>query len=105
MLTALSAMAHETRLEIVRLLVPCKGDGLPAGVLADRLGVSPSGLTFHLNALEQAGLVSSQRKGRQVIYSTRTDTLGGVIGYLLNDCCGRDPEVCAKSEMTDFVLP
>ena len=97
-LTALSAMAHETRLEIVRLLVPCMSDGRPAGAIAEALGVSPSALTFHLNALEQAGLIGSQKQGRQVIYRIRKDTLGGTIGYLLADCCGSDPDICACAQ-------
>jgi len=104
-LTALSAMAHETRLEIVRLLVPCKGDGMAAGAIAESLGISPSGLTFHLNSLEQAGLIGSKRQGRQVIYATNTDRLGGVIAYLVDDCCGRDPEVCKRTELGRFTLP
>lgn len=97
-LTALSAMANETRLEIVRLLVPCLRDGMAAGALAEKLGISPSALTFHLNALEQAELIGSERRGRQMIYRISKQTLGGTIGYLLNDCCGADPDICACAQ-------
>ena len=97
-LTALSAMAHETRLEIVRLLVPRGQDGLPAGEIALRLKVSASALSFHLSALEQAGLVRSRRESRHVIYSADNRTLGRVIGYLLNDCCGAHPDICARCD-------
>ncbi|MHA6268079.1 metalloregulator ArsR/SmtB family transcription factor [uncultured Aliiroseovarius sp.] len=101
-LKSLSAMAHDTRLEIVRLLVPRGEEGLPAGSIADALGVSASGLSFHLSQLEAAGLVTSRRVSRQVIYATDRAALGGVIAYLLNDCCARDPDICA---CTDRVTP
>ena len=100
-LKALSAMAHDTRLEIVRLLVPCRGDGMPAGEIADQLGVSASALSFHLTALEQAGLVTSQRQSRKVIYKANHTCLGDVIGYLLNDCCGAHPEIRSCSHLTE----
>lgn len=62
--------------------------------------MSPSALTFHLNALEQAGgLIGSQKQGRQVIYRINKETLGGgTIGYLLADCCGSDPDICACAQ-------
>ena len=66
-LAALSALAHETRLEIVRLLVPRGPKGAPAGEIARGVQVSASRLSFHLRLLEQAGLVSARRDGRQVI--------------------------------------
>ncbi len=97
-LAALSAMAHDTRLEIVRLLVPRLPDGMAAGAISEALGIAPSALTFHLNALEQAGLVGSRKQGRQVIYRIRKETLGGTIGYLLSDCCGADPDICACAQ-------
>ncbi len=98
-LKALSAMAHDTRLEIVRLLVPRRADGMSAGKIAKLLGVSASALSFHLTALEQAGLVTSQRQSRQVIYRANHACLGDVIGYLLNDCCGADPDVRSCSDL------
>ena len=99
-LQALSALANATRLEIVRLLVPHGQEGLPAGEISKRLGVSASGLSFHLSALEQAGLLSSQKVSRRVIYRADHAQLGGVIGYLLNDCCAAHPKVrtCCRSE-------
>lgn len=92
-LYALSAMANDTRLRIVRLLVPLGCDGLAAGKIACELGISASGLSFHLSALEQAGLVASTKRSRQVIYRANHPQLGRVIGYLLNDCCGAHPEI------------
>jgi ArsR family transcriptional regulator len=94
-LNALSAMAHETRLEIVRLLVPMGPAGLTAGEIAEQVQASASRLSFHLSALEQAGLVTAERDGRFQRYRVNYAQLGGVIGYLLNDCCAAHPDVCA----------
>lgn len=93
-LQALSALSHAVRLEIVRLLVPCGGEGLAAGAIATRLDISASALSFHLSALENAGLIRSQKHARQVIYRADHARLGDVIGYLQNDCCGVHPKVC-----------
>lgn len=98
-LQALSAMANATRLEVVRLLVPKTG-GMAAGKIAKTLGISASALSFHLSALEQAGLISSTRQSRQVIYRADNARLGAVIGYLLNDCCSAHPEVCCGTGST-----
>lgn len=95
-LAALSALANETRLELVRVLIVAGQDGLAAGQIARALDVSASRLSFHLGALEQAGLIGSRRLARNVIYSADHDALGGVIGYLLNDCCAGHPDVCAR---------
>lgn len=92
-LQALSALANATRLEIIRLLVPQGQEGLAAGEIAKRLQISASGLSFHLSTLEQAGLLTSQKVSRRVIYRANHAQLGGVIGYLLNDCCAAHPKV------------
>lgn len=94
-LTALSALANETRLDIVRRLVPLGCKGMPAGELAKHSKVSASRLSFHLSALENAGLLKSRRESRNIIYSVQHKNLGGLIGYLMNDCCGSHPEICA----------
>ena len=88
-LACLSALSHHTRLAVVRLLVGAGPAGLPAGVIGARLEAPASRLSFHLTALEQAGLIGATRNGRQVIYAIRREALGGLIGYLVNDCaCG-----------------
>ena len=94
-LGALSALAHEARLDLIRLLVPLGAEGLAAGEIARELGLSPSRLSFHLAALEQAGLITSRRVARNVFYAVDAQGLGGVIGWLLNDCCMEHPEVVA----------
>ena len=94
-LSALSALAHESRLDLVRLLVPKGDEGLPAGEIARALGLAASRLSVHLAALEQAGLIRSRRVSRNVIYSVELAGIGGAISYLLADCCMDHPEVLA----------
>ncbi|MBT9243915.1 metalloregulator ArsR/SmtB family transcription factor [Gemmobacter fulvus] len=94
-LSALSALAHEARLDLVRLLVP-KGDaGMAAGDIGRALGLPASRLSFHLSALEQAGLIRSRRVSRNVIYTADLAGIGGAISYLLADCCMDHPDVLA----------
>ena len=94
-LQALSALAHETRLDLIRLLTPLGDAGMPAGHLAQALGLAGPRLSFHLAALEQAGLIRSRRSARNVIYCLDAGGLGRTISYLLNDCCADHPEVLA----------
>ena len=85
---ALGALAHETRLEVYRLLVQRGPDGVPAGVIADRLKVIPSSLTFHLQQLAHAGLVTQRRVGRQLFYAADFAAMNGLVAYLTENCCG-----------------
>jgi ArsR family transcriptional regulator, arsenate/arsenite/antimonite-responsive transcriptional repressor len=94
-LSALSALAHETRLDLIRLLTPLGEAGMPAGQIAQALGLAAPRLSFHLAALEQAGLIRSRRVARNVIYSVDAGGLGRTISYLLDDCCAEHPEVLA----------
>ncbi|MDI3337397.1 metalloregulator ArsR/SmtB family transcription factor [Defluviimonas aestuarii] len=94
-LLALSALANETRLDLVRMLVGTGAGGLPAGEIARLLDISASRLSFHLATLEQAGLITSRRESRNVIYAADASGIGGTISYLLNDCCLADPDVRA----------
>lgn len=94
-LAALAALANETRLALVRALVACGREGLSAGTIAADFGISASRLSFHLAALEQAGLVRARRESRHIFYAVDPDAMGGLIAYLLNDCCKADPMVSA----------
>ena len=94
-LSALSALANEARLDLVRLLMPHGDEGLTAGDIARQLGHSASRLSFHLAALEQAGLLRSRKVARNVFYAVDPDGMGGTISYLLNDCCGDHPRAMA----------
>ena len=84
---ALGALAHEYRLEVYRLLVREGPEGLPAGAIGERVGLAPSSLTFHLQALQRAGLVRQARAGRQLFYSADYSAMNGLVGYLTDECC------------------
>src|SRR5579862_6981007 len=86
-LDALSALSQETRLDLFRLLVTVGPEGLAAGVIADRLGVLPSSLTFHLNHLVRAGLITQRRLSRQLIYSAEYGAMNDLLAYLTENCC------------------
>ncbi len=85
---ALGALAQEHRLEAFRKLVQAGGDGLAAGVLAEALGVPNSSLSFHLAQLTHAGLIVQQRVGRSLIYRADYEAMNGLVGYLMENCCG-----------------
>lgn len=94
-LVALAALAHDARLDLVRLLMPLGDQGLAAGEIGRALGLSASRLSFHLAALEQAGLIRSRKLARNVFYSVDAGGMGETISFLLNDCCMEHPEVMA----------
>ncbi len=86
---ALGALAHEHRLAIYRMLVERGPSGLPAGAIAEHLGMPPSSLTFHLQHLLRAGLASQRRAGRQLIYAADFAAMNGLVGFLTENCCGQ----------------
>ena len=92
---ALGGLAQETRLDIFRLLVQAGPDGLPAGAVGERLGLPSPTLSFHLNQLRFAGLVSSERHSRSIIYRANYTAMNALLGYLTDNCCGGRPELCA----------
>src|SRR5260370_42705066 len=86
-IAALGALAQETRLDLFRLLVTYGPDGLSAGGIAERLGVQPSSLSFHLAQLVHAGLITQRRLRRQLIYSAEYGALNELLAYLAENCC------------------
>jgi DNA-binding transcriptional ArsR family regulator len=92
---ALSALAHETRLRVFRMLVQAGPEGLAAGEIARALGVPPNTLSANLNLLSHARLVQSRRAGRSIIYSADYEHMRELLGFLMEDCCGGAPEICA----------
>jgi DNA-binding transcriptional ArsR family regulator len=94
---ALAALAHEYRLAIYRLLVAQGPGGLPAGVIGERVGLQPSSLTFHLQALHRAGLISQERASRQLLYSADYAAMNGLVGYLTDNCCAAADGDCATA--------
>jgi ArsR family transcriptional regulator, arsenate/arsenite/antimonite-responsive transcriptional repressor len=91
---ALGALAHEHRLAIFRLLVERGPAGLPAGKIAERVGLVPSSLTFHLQSLQHAGLIEQRRESRQLIYSADFDAMTALVGYLTDNCCAESAAEC-----------
>jgi ArsR family transcriptional regulator, arsenate/arsenite/antimonite-responsive transcriptional repressor len=94
-LAAFAALSQETRLAILRLLIRDGVEGVPAGEIASRLKVQPSTLSFHVAALERADLVTSRRVQRQILYAPNLEGIRGMVTFLLEDCCGGRPEICA----------
>ena len=92
---ALGALAHEHRLAIYRILVEQGPAGLPAGVIGERVGLVPSSLTFHLQSLQRAGLITQERASRQLIYSADYSVMNGLVAYLTDKCCTASAESCA----------
>jgi DNA-binding transcriptional ArsR family regulator len=91
---ALGALAHETRLAIYRMLVEQGPDGLPAGIIAERLGLPPSSLTFHVQHLHRAGLLTQRRLSRQLIYAADFGNMNALVGFLTENCCGQGVSAC-----------
>jgi ArsR family transcriptional regulator len=88
-----AALAQETRLKILRLLVRAGPDGLAAGAIGEAAGVSPSNASFHLGLLERSGLIGARREARSIIYSATYPRLAELIRYLMDDCCAGDARV------------
>lgn len=89
-----AALSQETRLDLMRLLMGESPHGLPASAIASRLRVPPSTLSFHLAALERAGLTHSTRHGRQIVHAARMVGVRQLLGFLTETCCGNRPELC-----------
>ncbi len=87
-IAALGALAHDTRLAVFRLLVERGPEGLPAGAIAHSVNLAPSSLSFHLQLLTQAHLITQRRLGRQLIYAAQFETMTALVAYLTENCCG-----------------
>src|ERR1700733_2927836 len=96
-IAALSALAQETRLDIFRLLVQKGPEGMPAGDIGARLGQPSPTMSFHLSQLRFAGLVTSRRESRSIIYSANFKAMNELLGYLTENCCGGRPDLCAPA--------
>lgn len=94
-INTLSALSHETRLQIIRYLVKMGEKGDTAGAIGIAVAAAPSKITFHISALERAGLVSSERVSRQIIYRIAFEHLGSLLKYLMKDCCKYNSTVLA----------
>src|SRR3546814_1525978 len=97
-LSALAALAHPTRLNAFRLLVQHEPEGLSTGGLVDASGLTQSTFSTHLAVLAKAGLVKSEKRGRQFIQRAEIDALKGLMLFLAKDCCQGRAELCERSE-------
>ena len=95
--TALAALAQDNRLDVFRLLVQAGPEGLPAGAVAEARDLAPNTLTFHFDRLRTAGLVTSRRDGRSIIYAAAFDKMNALLGFLTENCCGGAAETCAPA--------
>ena len=86
-IAALGSLAQEHRLSIFRLLVQAGEEGMPAGAIAETLGVPNSSLSFHLAHLNRAGLITQERRSRSLIYSADYDAMNALVGFLMDNCC------------------
>ena len=98
-ITALGALAQETRLDIFRVLVEKGPEGMPAGEIGARLKQPSPTMSFHLNQLRFANLVTSRRESRSIIYSANFKMMTELLGYLTENCCGGRPELCAPATL------
>lgn len=89
-LDAFSSLSQETRLSVYRLLLEYGRDGAPPTLLAEELGIPINTLSFHLAHLSRAGLVTSKRKGRSILYFSNTQLIRGLIDFLDAQCCKRE---------------
>jgi len=93
-LSALAALAQDTRLAVFRHLVAVGPDGAAAGDIAHAVKVAAPTLSFHLKELEQARLITSRRQSRSIIYSADYARMRALLGFLMDDCCRGRPEIC-----------
>ncbi|MBC05138.1 metalloregulator ArsR/SmtB family transcription factor [Thalassospira sp.] len=93
-ISALGALAQEHRLAAFRLLVRAGNDGIAAGELARQLSIPHNTMSSHLTTLSQAGLITSTREGRSIIYRIVPDAMRDLLGFLADDCCQGQPELC-----------
>lgn len=94
-LYAFSALSQQTRLQVLRLLVKAGTEGMHAGDIADKLGVRQNTMSTNLNILLRAGLVRNEREGRSIRYFADFDGIRGLLSFMMEDCCGGEPELCA----------
>ena len=93
-IAALAALAQDTRLDVFRLLVQAGAEGMPAGQIGERLGLPSATLSFHLNQLRHAGLVTFRRESRSLIYAAAYDAMNSLLAYLTENCCQGDASAC-----------
>lgn len=97
--TRLAALAQASRLSVFRLLVQAGPEGMPAGEIAERLGVASNTLSFHLKELSNAGLLKSRQEGRFIYYAPDFTAMNALLQYLTENCC------VGSTDATECVTP
>ncbi|MFZ6770962.1 ArsR/SmtB family transcription factor [Undibacterium sp. Di26W] len=90
-ISALAAIAQESRLAIFRLLVQVGPEGMIASKISEALNIAPSSLSFHLKELSHANMISVKQDGRFMIYAANFTTMNNLLGFLTDNCCGGNP--------------
>jgi DNA-binding transcriptional ArsR family regulator len=103
-IAALAALAHESRLDVFRMLVQTGREGLAAGVIAERLGLPAATLSFHLSHLKHAGLVTARRDSRSLIYAAEYTAMTALLAYLTENCCQGDAAACGVGACDPSVI-
>ncbi len=98
-LAALAALGQPVRLDVFQLLMRLEPKGMPAGMIAEKIGCSANTLSTHLAILARCGLVRGRRDGKSIIYRANVEGLKALISYLVNDCCSGHPELCQLGEI------
>jgi len=103
----LAALAQPTRLDAFRLIMRHEPNGLPAGEVARLLDVPQNTMSSHLAVLTRAGLISSERHSRSIIYRAEIDKVRELASFLVTECCGGRPELCEPlvAEFTPCCTP
>jgi ArsR family transcriptional regulator len=96
-ITALGALAQESRLDIFRMLVQKGPDAVAAGEIARKLDLPAPTLSFHLGQLKHAGLLSAHRHSRSISYAVNYRTMNSLLKYLTENCCQGQPDLCATT--------
>ncbi len=86
-ISTLSALAQETRFAIFTMLAQEEYSALSAGDIGEKLKIRLPTLSYHLSQLKRAGLVSSRRRARTIIYSANHNAIDGLIEHLIKSCC------------------
>ncbi len=93
-ISAFAALAQETRLDVFKLLVRAGTDGMLSGEIGEKLNVRQNTMSTNLSVLMNAGLIGNQRQGRHVRYFADFEGVRGLLGFLMEDCCGGKPDLC-----------
>jgi ArsR family transcriptional regulator, arsenate/arsenite/antimonite-responsive transcriptional repressor len=93
-LCAFTALSQATRLDVFRLLMKAGKTGILSGEIGNALDVRQNTMSANLSILLQSGLIYNQREGRAIRYFADMDGIRGLLAYLMEDCCGGNPELC-----------